>query len=163
MIKLINFVRAQVSQGLFRPDTSPERFLEGNDYLKPVMDDDALLYSIDDIFDLCKKKPSMHLRDGSDETPFAKEDLDDLRQKCDQLREQVAYYRSALQTTYLEKMDLQGRNTEQTSERNSDDEANSRSTKEKDDSHYFTSYAYNGQPYTLSLLLPPRITAMNLL
>ncbi|KAL8968368.1 MAG: hypothetical protein Q9183_002491 [Haloplaca sp. 2 TL-2023] len=142
LIKLINFVRAQVSQGLFRPDISPERFLEGNNYLKPVIDDDALLYSIDDIFDLCKKKPSMHLPDGSDDTPFAREDLDDLRQKCDQLREQVAYYRSALQTTYLEKMDLQGRNIEETNEQNSD-EADSRSAKEQDDSHYFTSYAYN--------------------
>ncbi|KAL8871624.1 MAG: hypothetical protein Q9174_002584 [Haloplaca sp. 1 TL-2023] len=143
MIKLINFVRVHVSQGLFRPDTSPEKFLEGNDYLKPVLDDDALLYSIDDIFDLCKGNPNVHRPDGLNETPLAEEDFEDLKQKCDQLREQVAYYRSALQTTYLEKMDLQEQNIVEKSETQSDGETNSRSTKEKDDSHYFTSYAYN--------------------
>lgn len=146
MIKLINFVRAQVHQGLFRPDASPDRFLEGNQYLKPVIEDDALLYSVDDIFDLCKKQANNHLPNGFADAKVSEEEYQDIIKKCNQLREQVAYYRSALQTTYLEKMELQERNVKKSSEENMEMGANATSAGNKnEDSHYFTSYAYNGE------------------
>ncbi|KAL9021130.1 MAG: hypothetical protein Q9185_001669 [Variospora sp. 1 TL-2023] len=105
MIKLINFARSQVRQGLSHPDVSPERFLEGDEYLKPVIEDDALLYSIDDIFDLAEKEAQSSTKK-TPETTYSHEQVLQMIRQIDQLREQAVYYRSALQKTYLEKLEL---------------------------------------------------------
>ncbi|KAL9638969.1 MAG: hypothetical protein Q9204_001296 [Flavoplaca sp. TL-2023a] len=139
MIKLINFIREQVSQGLFRPDVSPETFLEGDRYMKPFLEDDALLYSIDDILDLdpqtiqsSANKSKQKLSDG---------DIQELLKQNDQLREQVKYYRNAYQEAYLENLDLKERRGSEPREH----DCNGQQAKEKDhDTHYFSSYDHSG-------------------
>lgn len=143
MIKLINFVRTQVKDGLFRPDVSLENFSEGDTYLKPVIEDDALLYSIDDIFDLAEKE-AQPLRNGNAESVYSHQQVQDMIRQINQLREQVVYYRSALQKTYLEKLEVLERSVQGEPSANSD--KHSSPAKENDsDSHYFSSYAHNGQ------------------
>lgn len=144
MIKLINYVRCQVVQGLFRPDLLPKNFLEGDEYLKPVMEDDALLYSIDDIFDYCEQQDKS-LPNGSAEPRLSHDEVQDLLRQNKQLREQAIYYRSALQKTYLENLELKERPLPPLSEQGNSHEAVANLTGDVtgDDSHYFSSYAYN--------------------
>lgn len=143
MIKLINFVRTQVKQGLFRLNVSPETFLEGDTYLKPVIEDDALLYSIDEIFDIAERQ-THSLPNGAAKTAYSQEQIQEMLRHIDQLREQAAYYRSALQKTYLEKLELLERTV--SNESSADNKRDIVPARENDnDSHYFSSYAYNGQ------------------
>ncbi|KAL8841876.1 MAG: hypothetical protein Q9170_000749 [Blastenia crenularia] len=142
MIKLINYIRAHVHQGLSRPDMSPKNFLEGEEYLKPVMEDDALLYSVDDIFDLCEKQKKK-IPNGS-VAIMSREEIQEVMRQNNQLREQVVYYRSALQKTYLETLELKECALHSPGEKSTDQGATAASSKElADDSHYFSSYAYN--------------------
>ena len=147
MIKLINYVRAQVNQGLHRPDLSRENFLQGDEYLKPVMEDDALLYSIDDIFDLSgQEKEVKTLADRLAEASMTLEEAQEVIRENQRMRDQLVYYRSALQRTFLEKMELQERSSNPRSDRSMDNDANVAPAAEtvNDDSHYFSSYAYHG-------------------
>lgn len=150
MIKLINFVRTQMKNGQFRPDVSLENFLEGDKYLTPVFEDDALLYSIDDIFDIAEKYVPLST-DGNVATFYSTLQVQDMIRENNQLHDQVAYYRSALQKTYLEKMDLLERPG--SSEPNMNGEESGSRAKESDsDSHYFSSYAHNGKPLQVAKL-----------
>ncbi|KAL8942929.1 MAG: hypothetical protein Q9211_001179 [Gyalolechia sp. 1 TL-2023] len=144
MIKLINYVRSQANQGLFAPNLAPKDFLDGDEYLKPVMEDDALLYSIDDIFDYCEQRDKS-LPNGSAGATLSGEEVQELLRQNKQLREQAIYYRSALQKTYLENLELKERPLPLPSEQENNQDAIAAHTKEiaGDDSHYFSSYAYN--------------------
>ncbi|KAL9006754.1 MAG: hypothetical protein Q9188_000532 [Gyalolechia gomerana] len=144
MIKLINYVRGQVNQGLFRPNLLPKNFLEGDEYLKPVMEDDALLYSIDDIFDYCEQQEKS-LPNGSAEATLSREEVQELLRQNKQLREQAIYYRSALQKTYLENLELKERSLPPPSEQGNNHDAVAARPRDVagDDSHYFSSYACN--------------------
>ena len=51
MIKLVNYVRNEVRWGNKRIDLSSKSFFDDDQYLQPVLEDDALLYSLDDIFE----------------------------------------------------------------------------------------------------------------
>ncbi|KAL8775538.1 MAG: hypothetical protein Q9209_000034, partial [Squamulea sp. 1 TL-2023] len=117
MIKLINYVREQVSQGLFRPDASSETFLEGDRYMKPFMDDDALLYSIDEIFDVAKRQDPSSVNELTKER-MSDGDIQDLLKQNSQLREQVKYYRNAYQEAYLKNLNLQEHKDNESKEEN---------------------------------------------
>ncbi|KAL8952617.1 MAG: hypothetical protein Q9222_001491 [Ikaeria aurantiellina] len=143
MIKLINFTRTQVAKGIARPDTSPKLFLDGDIYLKPFVEDDALLYSVDELFDIAAGQADP-LPNGTVEASTAKDDLQDLTRERDQLREQVIYYRTALQQTYLEKLELEERCVQEPNQKSRASQSRDDSVKSnKDDSHYFSSYDHN--------------------
>ncbi|KAL8816614.1 MAG: hypothetical protein Q9223_004406 [Gallowayella weberi] len=140
MIKLINYAREQVSRGLFRPDASPEDFLEGDRYMKPFMEDDALLYSVDEIFDVPTQQ-AHHLLNGSASESanqaLSPEEVQDLLKQNKQLREQVLYYRKAYQETYLKTLELESNGSQQSANA----ACSAVPIKGNDhDSHYFTSY-----------------------
>ncbi|KAL8803756.1 MAG: hypothetical protein Q9182_002966 [Xanthomendoza sp. 2 TL-2023] len=148
MIKLINYAREQVSQGLYRPDASPQDFLEGDRYMKPFMEDDALLYSVDDIFDVTTQQ-AHDLMNGSvsksvNQT-LCSEEVQDLLKQNEQLREQVLYYRKAYQESYLKTLEPES-NVNRPSQQSADGACSAVPVKENDyDSHYFTSYDHFGQ------------------
>ncbi|KAL8735263.1 MAG: hypothetical protein Q9181_002875 [Wetmoreana brouardii] len=143
MIKLINFVRAEVAQGRLRPNVMPANFLEGDRHLKPVIDDDALLYSVDEIFDVIKSQTNP-LTNVPIQARMTQEEVQDMAKECNELREQVVYYRSALQKTYLENLELQERNFNEPSEQDVINGTTATSAREiENDSHYFSSYGYN--------------------
>ncbi|CAL8581726.1 Ribosomal protein arginine N-methyltransferase rmt3 [Xanthoria parietina] len=143
MIKLINYAREQVGRGLFRPDASPESFLEGDRYMKPFMDDDALLYSIDDILDVANEKAHRSAKEPPNGR-VSDEDVQELLRQSDQLREQVKYYRNAYQEAYLENLDLKERKGSEPKEHTTDHSHNRQQLKYKDhDTHYFSSYDHS--------------------
>ncbi|KAL8695184.1 MAG: hypothetical protein Q9224_003439 [Gallowayella concinna] len=143
MIKLINYVREQVSQGLFRPDASPEDFLEGDRYMKPFMEDDALLYSVDEIFDVATEQAHRVANGSASESSkeaLPPEEVQDLLKQNKQLREQVLYYRQAYQEAYLKTLEPES-NVNHPSQQSANGANGAIPVKDKDhDSHYFTSY-----------------------
>ncbi|KAL8671858.1 MAG: hypothetical protein Q9168_003648 [Polycauliona sp. 1 TL-2023] len=142
MIKLINYVREQVSRGLSRPDVSPKTFLDGDKYMKPFLDDDALLYSIDDIFDLVQQPSQSSAKESKQK--LSDEDIQELLKQNDQLREQVKYYRNAYQEAYLENLDLKERKGSEPKEDSPNHSTNGVRSKTKDhDTHYFSSYDHS--------------------
>lgn len=50
-IKLVNYIRSEVVAGKDRPDMHDPAAWEDDKYLQPALDDDALLFSLDDIID----------------------------------------------------------------------------------------------------------------
>ena len=49
MIKLINYIRSEVKLGNLSPDVSAKSVLQNELYLKPILEDDPLLYNLHDI------------------------------------------------------------------------------------------------------------------
>ncbi len=49
MVKLINFIRAEVIAGNGLPDLTTTTAFQGDHFLRPVLEDDPLLYSLHDI------------------------------------------------------------------------------------------------------------------
>lgn len=49
MVKLINFIRAEVTAGKGLPDLTSKTTFEDDYYLRPVLEDDPLLYNLHDI------------------------------------------------------------------------------------------------------------------
>lgn len=49
LIKLVNYIRAEANRGINKPNVSHKRFFEDEQYLQPVLEDDALLYSLDEL------------------------------------------------------------------------------------------------------------------
>jgi len=50
-IRLVNYIRAEVKRGNTSPDTSSKQLFAADDYLQPVLEDDALLFSLGDFED----------------------------------------------------------------------------------------------------------------
>ncbi|KAI6914690.1 hypothetical protein KC318_g1031 [Hortaea werneckii] len=50
-LRLINYIRSQVATGNTKPDCSSPQAWMDDKYMQPVLEDDALLYSIDDLAD----------------------------------------------------------------------------------------------------------------
>ncbi|KAL8734363.1 MAG: hypothetical protein Q9166_001561 [cf. Caloplaca sp. 2 TL-2023] len=143
MIKLINFVREQVSQDLFQPVISPKSFLEGDRYMKPFIEDDALLYSIDEIFDVARQR-AHHQAEGSTDQTASPEDIEDLIKQNEMLREQVVYFRNAVHKQYLENLELKEHVGKKPEHQSRNHEVFGILAKDKDhDSHYFTSYDHH--------------------
>lgn len=50
-LRLINYIRSEVAAGNTKPDCSSPQTWMDDKYMQPVLEDDALLYSIDDLAD----------------------------------------------------------------------------------------------------------------
>ncbi len=141
LIKLVNYIRTQVELGNIKPDVSSKSCFENDKYLKPVLEDDALLYSLDDLFD----SESAHQRN-----PLQAE-VDVLREQLSQLQSQFTAYRVDVQQSLLQDLnsnstdaDANGNPTEPPSSRHHKDQIrhNNVTTLVTPDSSYFSSYSH---------------------
>ncbi|KAI9928934.1 hypothetical protein ASPWEDRAFT_169231 [Aspergillus wentii DTO 134E9] len=129
-IKLVNYVRSQVKAGNSTPDVSSKEKFENDEYLQPVLEDDALLYSLDDIAE-----------DEDAEAPTSTEAerrVIELQEDLERLQSQFSEYRLAVQKSMEEQL---------TKEDEKLDNVPSKKTVnklEEADSDYFVSYSYNG-------------------
>lgn len=129
-IKLVNYVRSQVKAGNSTPDVSSKEKFENDEYLQPVLEDDALLYSLDDIAE-----------DEDAEAPTSTEAerrVIELQEDLERLQSQFSEYRLAVQKSMEEQL---------TKEDEKLDNVPSKKTinkLEEADSDYFVSYSYNG-------------------
>ncbi|KAL5365424.1 S-adenosyl-L-methionine-dependent methyltransferase [Aspergillus floccosus] len=127
-IKLVNYVRSQVKQGNKNPDVSSKDKFADELYLKPVLEDDALLYSLDDI-------------DDEEQTAGteAERRVIELQEDLERLQTQFSEYRIAVQKSMEEQLTKEDETLEASGpSKRSQNKAN------EAESDYFTSYSGNG-------------------
>jgi protein arginine N-methyltransferase 3 len=130
LVKLANFVRSEVQAGKTQLDISSATVFEDDRYLKPVLPDDALLYSLDDVFE----------GDGG-ENDTANNEVDELREQLSSLQSQFAAYREQVQNAMLDRLET-NESAGGPSKQAKSDEAEAAAT-ETYDKGYFSSYSYN--------------------
>lgn len=131
-IKLVNYVRSQVRAGNMSPNVSSKDAFADDAYLKPVLEDDALLYSLDEVEDV-EDKPS--------ENPIsskADSRVQELQEELEDLRQQFSEYRLAVQKSMEEQLSAEDDKLAAAGPSASD-----LKKIEDTDSDYFSSYSYN--------------------
>ncbi|PGH00071.1 hypothetical protein AJ80_09232 [Polytolypa hystricis UAMH7299] len=88
-IKLVNYIRTQVRDGNSKPDVSSSALFEDEKYLKPVLEDDALLYNLDDIL----ADGSEDAENASTSEPTGARRIQDLEVELERLRGEFAEYK----------------------------------------------------------------------
>ncbi|KAL1873768.1 Ribosomal protein arginine N-methyltransferase rmt3 [Paecilomyces lecythidis] len=126
-IKLVNYVRSEVRAGNTKPDVSSKDIFQDEIYMRPVLEDDALLYSLDDLGEA----------EGEGETSAsnAEKRVLELQEQLERLQGQFSEYRLAVQKSLddqLSKEDDSKASTQKTTDR-----------LQEADADYFTSYSYN--------------------
>lgn len=145
-IKLVNYVRTEVKNGNRTPDVSSKSKFEDDAYLKPVLEDDALLYSLDDITE----------EQGDESAPSAETNrqVSELQEKLEELQTQFSEYRIAVQKSMDDQL---SKEDEKLAEATPKPSAHAIDRLQEADDGYFVSYAYNGEACRLheemSLLL----------
>lgn len=129
-IKLINYIRTQVKAGNTSPDVSSKKKFDDDAYMKPALEDDALLYSLDDIED-----DEAEAAGGSD----AERRVIELQEDLERLQSQFSEYRLAVQQSMEEQL-----SQEDSKLTSSGPSAKAVDKIEEADSDYFSSYSYNG-------------------
>lgn len=145
-IKLINYIRAQARDGNQKPDVSSKALFEDDRFLRPVLEDDALLYSLDDLEDgegnQRDKQPATAEASEAGETSTVTKVIE-LQEQLQRLHEQFTEYRLAVSKTLDDRWNRE--ESVSTPETRGRSQANGERSIRDDDSHYFTSYSYNGQ------------------
>ena len=137
LIKLINYVRSEVKAGNKNPDITSAAFLEGDTYLRPVLEGDALLFSLDDLPDDHGSGDKASQSDGS----LAR--IAQLEEELQRLRLEYADYKLGVMFSSLE--GPMGESTASAPVVPSNGKATAAEEFERDDdSHYFRSYSHNG-------------------
>ncbi|MCJ1224960.1 hypothetical protein MMC12_001607 [Toensbergia leucococca] len=142
MIKLVNYIRDEVKNGNMKLNVSSKAAFEDDRYLQPVLENDALLYSMEDVVEDVSGR-EMH-PDDENFTPLTAENIGaerrivELRGELQHLQAQFDDYRQTVSNTLDVRWD-----SDETSSGPSLQDTNNKDPAKDDDSHYFTSYSYN--------------------
>lgn len=136
-IKLVNFIRSQVHSGNpISSSTISREDLEDEKFLKPVLENDALLFSLDDLPEVTA---------GTDKSKEVATDsghlvarVSELEEDLRRIQSQFDDYRVTVTRTLDERWNDKSTNGPSRSANAEKEE------KRDDDSHYFSSYSYNG-------------------
>ncbi|CRG92620.1 protein arginine N-methyltransferase 3 [Talaromyces islandicus] len=131
-IKLVNYIRSEAQKGNKAPDVSSKSAFDDDSYLKPVLDDDALLYSLEDLTDDSAEEEN---KDKGAERRVA-----ELEEELEQLRGQFANYRLAVQTSLSEQLQA---TDDSTPAKPAAAKSEAATRIEDADEGYFTSYSTN--------------------
>ena len=134
-IKLVNYIRSQVKAGNTSPDVTSKDKFDDDVYLKPVLEDDALLYSLDDIED----EEASDTPGGTD----AERQVVELQEELERLQTQFSEYRSAVQQSMEEQLSKEDEKLAPGPSQRA------QSKVDEIDADYFVSYSYNGKSCTL--------------
>lgn len=134
-IKLVNYIRSEVRAGNTKPDISSKAIFEDDIYMRPVLEDDALLYSLEDLGETEAEGDAPV----SNATANAKKRVLELQEQLERLQGQFSEYRLAVQKSL----------DDQLSKEDDSSAAKGPTRKATDrlqeaDADYFTSYSYNG-------------------
>lgn len=130
LIKMVNFIRSEIKSGHSVTGTITREDFEHDKFLKPVLEDDELLFSLDDL-------PESK---GTKENELVSR-VAELEEELRKTQSQFAEYRDTVKQT------LDARWNEKSS---SETAGPSAGEKRDDDSHYFSSYSYNGTSKSLA-------------
>ena len=126
---MVNYVRSEVKSGNKTPDVSSKEKFADDAYMKPVLEDDALLYSLDDI----TEEQGEEAAPGSD----AERRVQELQEDLERLQSQFSEYRLAVQQSMDDQLAKEDDKIAPTGK-------SSAIKAQEIDEDYFASYAYNG-------------------
>ena len=139
-VRLVNYVRSEVRDSDKWPDVSDRELFEDEKYLKPVIEDDALLWSLEDVL----VQAAGPKQNGDSAVSTA--EVQDLRNELEQLQTRFAAYREEVQRALLDRVDDPPKHSPDPGQPSSGAPP-TRTTEEKaqDDLEggYFSSYSYN--------------------
>ncbi|KAI1616859.1 protein arginine N-methyltransferase 3 [Exophiala viscosa] len=133
LVKLVNYIRSEVKAGNTRPDISSKSVFEDDKYLKPVLQEDALLFSLDDVFEDDT---------GAGGVTAPANEVEQLREQLEALQSQFAAYREQVQTALLDRLD-ESTASDSKAGPSSSSASTSKQAAETYDKDYFHSYSYN--------------------
>ncbi|KMU82713.1 arginine methyltransferase RmtB [Coccidioides immitis H538.4] len=135
-IKLVNYIRSEVQSGNTKPDVSSSAPFEDDKYLKPVLEDDALLYTLEDISDGDE--------DLGQQAANPTSRIRDLEEELSRLREEFVEYKNMVQRSLSKQLGSEVENGSQIPPNQNQNEHVTETRRYKDaEAGYFTSYAYN--------------------
>ncbi|KAF2403853.1 putative ribosomal protein arginine N-methytransferase rmt3 [Trichodelitschia bisporula] len=138
-IKLVNYIRSEVKCGNKSPDVSSKSLFEDDKYLQPVLEDDALLFSLDDLLEGISGSTNV-MASGKDQDLAAKVAILEEKLRASEL--QFSGYRQRVEET-LEKQ-WSEREGNAGASVNSNAATGDKSTEKSDrEQGYFDSYSYN--------------------
>jgi protein arginine N-methyltransferase 3 len=143
-VKLVNYIRSEVKHGNQKPDVSSKSFFDDDKYMMPALEDDALLYSLDDIFEdqlpvTTDDKPA---QDSSDSATR----IQQLEQELSRLRGQFDEYKEMVRNSLDRKIVDEGKGEDNVAGCSRQDlEAPSAGKFHRAEEDYFSSYSYNGR------------------
>ncbi|BDD57107.1 hypothetical protein MAP00_002501 [Monascus purpureus] len=134
-VKLVNYIRSQVKAGNMSPDVSSKEVFEDDVYLKPVLEDDALLYSLDDVDSEgdAEAKPSE-----TSGAAGAEHRILELQEELERLQDQFSQYKIAVQRSMEEQLSKEDEKLA-----SAGPSAKTLKKIEDADSDYFSSYSFN--------------------
>ncbi|OAX81802.1 hypothetical protein ACJ72_03857 [Emergomyces africanus] len=138
-IRLVNYIRAQVKAGNSTPDISSAALFDEERYLKPVLEDDALLYSLDDLSEELKDEEGNNgpsAKQGESADPNSR--IRELEEELERMRGDFEEYKAIV------KRSLDKELSSITSSAGGKPEASGSGRFHEAESGYFTSYSYNG-------------------
>jgi len=142
-IQLVNYIRSRVHNGQKISSNISREDFEDERYLKPVLEDDALLFSLDDLPDVMDDGQGANLDKGkgvSDNSGELVARVSELEEDLRRIQLQFDNYRATVSETLDERWNTKTAEAEKEEKRD-------------DDSHYFSSYSYNGQLRQLKMYI----------
>lgn len=121
--------------GNTKPDVSSKSAFDDDKYLKPVLQEDALLYSLDDIFE-----DGTGAGNGTGPAPAS--EVEQLREQLADLQSQFAAYREQVQSALLDRLE-DSPASDSKSGPSSSNASTGKNAAESYDKDYFHSYSYN--------------------
>ncbi|KAI9871839.1 MAG: hypothetical protein M1830_002393, partial [Pleopsidium flavum] len=152
-IRLVNYIRSEVNAGNTKLHISSKAVFEDDKYLKPVLEDDALLFGLDDVIGgpsngatAVNGHGNGNATDGSDIGPLSR--VVELEEELQRLQSQFLEYRETVRETLDDRWNdkdslLSSHPNHVASSAPIINGASGAPAPRDDDSHYFTSYSYN--------------------
>jgi protein arginine N-methyltransferase 3 len=143
-IKLVNFIRSEVKAGHPVSQSVSASDFEDQKYLQPVLDDDAFLFNLDDL-------PAPQAGTEADASGSLIARIAELEEELKRSQLQFSDYRDTVKKTLDERWNDKSLSGPSGS-------SDSPAEKRDDDTHYFSSYSYNGMLFTFRRIMPwPRL------
>lgn len=144
----MNFIRSETKRGNLTPDLSSKSVLEDDRYLRPVLEDDALLFSLDEVIGDLENEvlPTAKVNGTklcSDQGGAgAVNRVIELEREMQRLQLEFSEYRE----TVTKALDDRWNSTDDVDKSTNGVEKSGKEKKpsQDDDSHYFSSYSTNG-------------------
>ena len=153
LVKLVNYFRSELRSGNRSIDVSSKSIFEDARFLLPALEDDALLFNLDEITEVPENQ---ELNDSQHDVEVQKSNdrgtshsVAELQDELQRLQQQFAAYRKAVDETLEKRWNSEGQDSEPLNAHSENEKAANMLA--YDESQYFTSYSYNGRPVLKSL------------
>jgi type I protein arginine methyltransferase len=138
-IRLVNYIRSEIQSGRSVSSNISYSDFEAEEYLKPVMEDDALLFNLDDLPEPVYEHKTANTDSNATDGIKLLTRIAELEDELQKTQSQFSNYRSKVIKTLDERWKDQPLGPDSNTPKGVGKEV-----KSDDDSYYFSSYSYNG-------------------